>query len=64
MINVCFSSLQPTGTQVWTKLIRNGTAIDYLFNAEAYDFNYQMNYRLAKPIQIYPVKFFVSDYFY
>ncbi len=42
---------------MWTKLIRNKTAINYLFNAESYDFNYQFENRLPKRIQIYPVKF-------
>ena len=44
------------GVSVWTKLIRNNTAVQYLFNAEAYDFNYQFENRLPKPIKIYPVR--------
>ena len=43
---------------VWTKLIRNHTAIQYLFNAATYDFNYQYHNRLPSRIQIYPVKIF------
>ncbi|CAF4119878.1 unnamed protein product, partial [Rotaria sordida] len=39
---------------LWTKLIRNKTAVEYLFNAESYHFNYQFENRLAKPIQLYP----------
>ncbi|CAF0896092.1 unnamed protein product [Adineta ricciae] len=42
------------GQSVWTKLIRNRTAVQYLFNSEAYDFNYQFHNRFPKPIQIYP----------
>ncbi|CAF4012623.1 unnamed protein product [Adineta steineri] len=42
------------GVSVWTKLIRNNTAVQYLFNAEAYDFNYQFENRLSEPIKIYP----------
>ncbi|CAF1272849.1 unnamed protein product [Rotaria magnacalcarata] len=42
------------GRSMWTKLIRNKTAVQYLFNAESYDFNYQYVNRLAKPIKLYP----------
>ncbi|CAF3793088.1 unnamed protein product [Rotaria sp. Silwood1] len=42
------------GVSLWTKLIRNKTAVEYLFNAESYHFNYQFENRLAKPIQLYP----------
>ncbi|UJR07214.1 hypothetical protein I4U23_011502 [Adineta vaga] len=42
------------GFSIWTKLIRNKTAINYLFNAESYNFNYQFENRLAKRVQIYP----------
>lgn len=49
------------GRSVWTKIIRNRTAVDYLFNSDAFDFNYQFENRLVKPIQLYPVRFsFVS----
>ena len=40
---------------MWTKIIRNRTAVEYLFNAESYQFNYQFENRLPKRIQIYPV---------
>ena len=43
------------GHSVWTKIIRNKTAVEYLFNGEAYDFNYQFENTLPKPIQLYPV---------
>ena len=46
------------GKSVWTKIIRNGKAIDYLFNAESFDFNYQFENRLSKPIQLFQVKIF------
>ncbi len=46
------------GRTVWTKIIRNQTAVDYLFNADAFDFNYQFENRFAQPIQLYPVRFF------
>ncbi|CAF2134802.1 unnamed protein product [Rotaria magnacalcarata] len=42
------------GRSMWTKLIRNKTAVQYLFNAESYDFNYQYVNRLTKPIKLYP----------
>ncbi len=48
---------------MWTKLIRNGTAVEYLFNADAYDFNYQFANRLTKRIQLYPVKDFNNHVF-
>ena len=44
------------GFSVSTKLLRNNTAVQYLFNAEAYDFNYQFANRLPEPIKIYPVR--------
>ncbi|CAF3680380.1 unnamed protein product [Rotaria sp. Silwood1] len=44
------------GRTVWTKLIRNKTAVQYLFNAEAYNFNYQYDNRLPKPIKLYRLK--------
>jgi hypothetical protein len=40
---------------MWTKIIRNQTAVEYLFNAEAYQFNYQFENRLPKRIKLYPV---------
>ena len=43
------------GVSMWTKIIRNGKAIEYLFNAESYQFNYQFENRLPKTIKIYPV---------
>ncbi|CAF1311005.1 unnamed protein product [Adineta ricciae] len=43
-----------TGSTVWTKLIRNHTAVQYLFNAEAFDFNHQFANQLAKLIKVYP----------
>ncbi|CAF3550253.1 unnamed protein product [Rotaria sp. Silwood1] len=42
------------GRRVWTKLIRNNTAIQYLFNNEAFDFNYQFEHKLPARIQLYP----------
>jgi hypothetical protein len=56
------------GRSVWTKIIRNQTAVDYLFNGEAYDFNFQFENTLPKPIKLYPVRIvsvlshFISDY--
>lgn len=44
-----------SGISVWTKLIRNNKVVQYLFNAEAFDFNYQFENRLPKPIKIFPV---------
>jgi len=41
---------------MWTKIIRNKIAVEYLFNAESYSFNYQFENRLPKRIKIYPVK--------
>ena len=50
---VCFQ-----GRSVWTKIIRNQTAVDYLFNGDAFDFNYQFSNKFAKTIQLYPVGLF------
>lgn len=43
------------GRSVWTKLIRNQTAVQYLENVESYNFSYQFNSKLPEPIQLYPV---------
>lgn len=45
------------GRTVWTKVIRNKTAVEYLFNGDAYQFNYQFQNRLPQPITLYPVRF-------
>ena len=50
------------GRSIWTKIIRNGTAVDYLFNGEEFNFNYQFSNRLVSPIKLYPV-FFLSKGF-
>ncbi|CAF3226581.1 unnamed protein product [Rotaria sp. Silwood2] len=42
------------GLSMWTKLIRNKKVTEYLFNAEAYNFNYQFENLLPKPIELYP----------
>jgi hypothetical protein len=49
---------------MWTKIIRNKTAVEYLFNAESYQFNYQFGNRLAKRIQLYPVNIKVIIFFF
>ncbi|UJR09497.1 hypothetical protein I4U23_013735 [Adineta vaga] len=53
-VTTAFPHTHLQGRSVWTKIIRNGTAVDYLFNGEAYDFNYQFENRLHKPIQLFP----------
>ena len=45
-----------SGKSVWTKLIRNKTAVGYLFNAESYNFNYQFQNNLPELLKLYPVK--------
>ncbi|CAF2458331.1 unnamed protein product [Rotaria sp. Silwood2] len=52
------------GKSVWTKLIRNDTAVQYLFNADAFDFNYQFHNRLPKPIKLYPGDAFATRCMY
>ncbi|CAF1194209.1 unnamed protein product [Rotaria sp. Silwood1] len=42
------------GRSVWTKIIRNKKAVQYLFNGDAYTFNYQFQNRLPQPITLYP----------
>ncbi|CAF1122491.1 unnamed protein product [Rotaria sp. Silwood1] len=51
---VAFPHTHLQGLSLWTKIIRNQTAVDYLFNAESYDFNFQYQNMLPKPIQLYP----------
>jgi hypothetical protein len=43
------------GVGLWTKVVRNGTAVEYLFNAESYDPNHQFEHKLSQPITVYPV---------
>ncbi|CAF1072713.1 unnamed protein product [Didymodactylos carnosus] len=43
------------GVTVWSKLIRNNRVVKYLYNSDAYDFNYQFDNRLTEPIVLYPV---------
>jgi len=52
------------GKSVWTKLIRNNTAVQYLFNGESYNFNYQFENRLPKPIKLYKGDAFVTRCIY
>ncbi|CAF0955087.1 unnamed protein product [Adineta ricciae] len=53
-VTTAFPHTHLQGRTVWTKIIRNGTAVDYLFNGDAYDFNYQFENRLPKPVKLYP----------
>ncbi len=41
-----------TGTEVWTKIIRKGVDIGYLFRNKYYDFNYQNSYKLEPPVKL------------
>ena len=43
------------GRSIWTKIIRNKKAVQYVFNAESYDFNYQFDNKLPEPIKLFPV---------
>ncbi|CAF0896019.1 unnamed protein product [Adineta steineri] len=65
-INVIFAlpHTHLQGASIWTKLIGNNTAIQYLFNAETYDFNYQFQNRLPKPIKLYPGDSFATRCIY
>ena len=40
------------GNEIWTKIIRNGSDIGYLFRNQNYDFNYQNNYLLSPFVNI------------
>ena len=51
------------GRSVWTKIIRNGRAIEYLFNAESFNFNYQFRNLLQKPVQLFQVYSFIQILF-
>ncbi|CAF1034776.1 unnamed protein product [Rotaria sordida] len=53
-----------SGKSVWTKLIRKDTAVQYLFNAESYNFNYQFLNNLPKPIKLYRGDAFVTQCVY
>ncbi|CAF0875388.1 unnamed protein product [Adineta ricciae] len=53
-VTAAFPHTHLQGKTVWSKLIRNGVAVQYLFNADAFDFNYQFNHRLPEPIKLYP----------
>ncbi|CAF0775985.1 unnamed protein product [Adineta ricciae] len=65
-INVIFAlpHTHLQGSSTWTKIIRNNTAVQYLFNAESYDFNYQFQNRLPKPIKLYPGDSFATRCIY
>ncbi|CAF4000838.1 unnamed protein product [Rotaria sordida] len=65
-INVIFAlpHTHLQGISVWTKLIRNNTAIQYLFNSEKYDFNYQFQSQLPKSIKLYPGDSFATRCIY
>ena len=41
-----------TGVQVWTKLIRDGVDMGYIFRNKYYNFNYQNEYLLDPYINI------------
>lgn len=55
-VTAAFPHTHLQGQSVWTKVIRNNTAVEYLFNADEFDFNYQYNDLLPKRIQLYPVR--------
>jgi hypothetical protein len=38
------------GKEVWTKIIRNGKDMGYLFRNKHYDFNYQQNFIINPPV--------------
>ncbi|CAF3879476.1 unnamed protein product, partial [Rotaria sordida] len=42
------------GRSIWTKIIRNKKAVQYLFNSESCDFHYQFQNRFTEPIKLYP----------
>ncbi|CAF4835640.1 unnamed protein product [Rotaria sp. Silwood1] len=48
-----FPHMHSHGRSAWTKLIRNKTALQYLFDTEEYDSNYQYENRLSQPIKLY-----------
>ncbi|CAF1351864.1 unnamed protein product [Rotaria sordida] len=43
-----------SGRSIWTKIIRNKKAVQYLFNGESFDFHYQFQNRFIEPIKLYP----------
>jgi hypothetical protein len=45
----------PKGRQIYSKVIRNGTEVEYLTNGKYYNFKYQYVNYLYKPVNLYPV---------
>ncbi|CAF4045322.1 unnamed protein product, partial [Rotaria sp. Silwood1] len=41
------------GRSISTKIIRNKKVVQYLFNGDPFNFDYQLTYRLTEPIQLY-----------
>ena len=48
------------GYEVYTKIIRKGNDIGYLFKNDYYDFNYQNIYTLNPPVNITKVSSFLK----
>ncbi|CAF1097122.1 unnamed protein product [Adineta steineri] len=53
-VTTAFPHTHLQGSSLWTKIIRDKKAVDYLLNGESYDFNYQFENRFPKPVQLYP----------
>ncbi len=45
----------PKGRQIYSKVIRNGTEVEYLTNGKYYNFKYQYVNYLYKPVNLYLV---------
>jgi hypothetical protein len=49
-IVMAFPHTHLTGKEIYTKIIRNGKDIGYLFKNSYYDFDFQNIYRLDPPV--------------
>ncbi|CAF4186234.1 unnamed protein product, partial [Adineta steineri] len=63
-VTTAFPHTHLQGSSVWMKIIRDKKAVDYLFNAESYDFNYQFENRFPKTVQLCPGDEFASRCIY
>lgn len=48
------------GSQVFSKVVRNGSEVEYIANNKYYDFNYQYVNFLQRPVTLKRVKYFFS----
>ena len=47
---------------MWTKVIRNQTAVQYLFDVESHNPHHQFQHQLLQPVKVYAVEKIVNIY--